>query len=561
MNQRKKKAFTLTELLVVVVIIGVLAAVVLPKFNKVIETRKTTEAEEIMAAVRTEQERRCALDKPYIGNINKLVTAEVLPQTETKNYTYSLESTGILASSRNKPYNLKMPSYADGRICCDGEECSKLNKEYLSCTELQAKPDYQQATACAAEIPSVSEPETTPACENGAEKTETCNGCGTYVTERCVNGQWTTVNESCSKTEEECSEDEEKISCNAWLEENGISETGIEFCSNQGSGLKYKSGNMLEKDANEDAFIASCCGDSYCQTGEHGLVNTLTGESQCCAEEFFSDNGNGTYTCGDCPEEKYPEQIYPENILYLNGSAIMKCHAGEWTAKKHTLTAVAGYDAPFADWSMAVSNKWVSADYQKDCNAYFIGTQAGTSCPTQESAEEWCNTQCKGKATCNAVCYSEQPDWGSSSSVSADVQYVSSCGVDGNCSSSSETVSFGIPAGYTFVGWTSPITTTTSLNNGTADGSHKSMLTEMEYSCGSCGVNASCREGNCTAYTLNMEIYPSSSNIPGTHTAQGSACLKRTTKSVSGYACVPIGGSRPQQSACEGLSTGICYVD
>ncbi len=58
----KKKAFTLTELLVVVVVIGVLAAVVLPKFNKVVETRKTTEAEELMAAVRTEQERHCALD-------------------------------------------------------------------------------------------------------------------------------------------------------------------------------------------------------------------------------------------------------------------------------------------------------------------------------------------------------------------------------------------------------------------------------------------------------------------------------------------------------------------
>ena len=46
-----KKAFTLTELLVVVIVIGVLSAVVLPKFSKVIETRKTTEAEELMAAV------------------------------------------------------------------------------------------------------------------------------------------------------------------------------------------------------------------------------------------------------------------------------------------------------------------------------------------------------------------------------------------------------------------------------------------------------------------------------------------------------------------------------
>ena len=159
MNQRKKKAFTLTELLVVVVIIGVLAAVVLPKFNKVIETRKTTEAEEIMAAVRTEQERRCALDKPYIGNINKLVTAEVLPQKSSKNYTYSLEETGMLASSKGMSYELKMPSYADGRVCCEGADCGKLNKDYPTCNDLVQQSDYQQATACTAEIPSVPEPE------------------------------------------------------------------------------------------------------------------------------------------------------------------------------------------------------------------------------------------------------------------------------------------------------------------------------------------------------------------------------------------------------------------
>lgn len=78
---KKKKAFTLTELLVVVIIIGVLSAVVLPKFNKIIETRKTTEAEELMAAVRTEQEKRCALDKDYLADISSM-----LPSPTTKNF-------------------------------------------------------------------------------------------------------------------------------------------------------------------------------------------------------------------------------------------------------------------------------------------------------------------------------------------------------------------------------------------------------------------------------------------------------------------------------------------
>ena len=64
----KKKAFTLTELLVVVLIIGILSSIVLPKFTKTLETRKVTEAEDIMAAVRNEQEARCTLGKDYTGD-------------------------------------------------------------------------------------------------------------------------------------------------------------------------------------------------------------------------------------------------------------------------------------------------------------------------------------------------------------------------------------------------------------------------------------------------------------------------------------------------------------
>ena len=63
----RQKAFTLTELLVVVVIIGVLAAVVLPMFTKAVEMHKISEAQEMMNAVRNEQEARCTLGKNYIA--------------------------------------------------------------------------------------------------------------------------------------------------------------------------------------------------------------------------------------------------------------------------------------------------------------------------------------------------------------------------------------------------------------------------------------------------------------------------------------------------------------
>jgi len=164
---KKKKAFTLTELLVVVVVIGVLSAVVLPKFSKVIETRRTTEAEELMGAIRTEQEKRCALDKEYATDFNGL--SDIVKSDNTKNYTLTLASTGVNASRKDKyNYTLSIPSYADGRICCSGDDCDKLNKNYPKCNEFtpEASP-----LACAGEVEETPEP---TACEKDPTSCE-CN--------------------------------------------------------------------------------------------------------------------------------------------------------------------------------------------------------------------------------------------------------------------------------------------------------------------------------------------------------------------------------------------------
>ena len=136
---RKKRAFTLTELLVVVVIIGVLATVVMPKYARMLDTRRTTEAEEIMRAVRTEQERRCSLGKNYATSMAQL--ADLVPAT-SQYYAYSLleSGKGVAAATRGEgslTYTLKMPSVVDGRICCEGSGCDRLNKDYPSCNNFQ----------------------------------------------------------------------------------------------------------------------------------------------------------------------------------------------------------------------------------------------------------------------------------------------------------------------------------------------------------------------------------------------------------------------------------------
>ena len=140
-----KKAFTLTELLMVVLMIGIISAMVLPKFNKVVDSFRVLEAERMMRAVRNEQETRCTLGKKYTVAANK-VKAFVKNKTSdniytTTNFTYTLSGGGIIAES-DKGYTLRMPSYLDGRVCCN--ECDSFTKNYLLCSDLEDLEDFQE---------------------------------------------------------------------------------------------------------------------------------------------------------------------------------------------------------------------------------------------------------------------------------------------------------------------------------------------------------------------------------------------------------------------------------
>ena len=81
-----KKGFTLMEMLIVVIILGVLASIVVPKYARILENRKTGEAEEILSAVRTEQEARCIAGKNYLPNQNRNQLAALAGAEKSRNF-------------------------------------------------------------------------------------------------------------------------------------------------------------------------------------------------------------------------------------------------------------------------------------------------------------------------------------------------------------------------------------------------------------------------------------------------------------------------------------------
>ncbi len=75
-----RKGFTLVELAVVIVIIGVLAAFGVPQFLKSVERSKAGEAFNYLAAVRSAQERFVAKDGVYASSTSDLDINQVAPK-------------------------------------------------------------------------------------------------------------------------------------------------------------------------------------------------------------------------------------------------------------------------------------------------------------------------------------------------------------------------------------------------------------------------------------------------------------------------------------------------
>lgn len=125
-----KKAFTLAEILVVIVIIGTLAALALPSFTTTKEKTLDREAKATLALMRAADRiyrMEIGYYYPYSGSVNTVSTINTdlrlsLPDTASPNWSYSLSSpTGIGAAARtpgaSRTWTLDSAAASEDPLC------------------------------------------------------------------------------------------------------------------------------------------------------------------------------------------------------------------------------------------------------------------------------------------------------------------------------------------------------------------------------------------------------------------------------------------------------------
>lgn len=215
-----RKGFTLMEVLVTVIIVGVLAAIAYPVFSKSIAKARATEAVNLLEIVKNKQIQNFATTGEYatsISDFNRLTTGKenLAEGVVNENYYVSLNQEKACASVSYKKGENEIFTFSAGYetpgLGCTGNVCSSFGDIIGSAESVcdvalpEPEPEVPACTGC---------PGTQPTCPVGQTGSYTCNmttcqwegscspidGWCDGQTRTCTSNEGTDCHQTCSGT-------------------------------------------------------------------------------------------------------------------------------------------------------------------------------------------------------------------------------------------------------------------------------------------------------------------------------------------------------------------------
>ncbi len=319
-TKKSKKGFTLTEVLVVVLIIGVISAIAYPVYTKSINKSRAVEAINLLEMVRNKQIANFARRGEYlpnftgIGQLTSNAAAEVKTEGDailTVNGKYELamnNATNCMSAAyipaKGKPATFTFSSsYEDAGLGCDGDVCKTFgnivgsSSSVCNCgTKTCSSPYVQNAKTCACDCPL--------ACREGGchdknpARTETRN-CGYNNS----GTQTRTCPESCSS---ECSTS--WSSCSGQSCNQSTKPDTTQNCANCGQKTQSVTcENGTWKASGFGACVGSKTDTQACDSGYTGnKTRTCTNDvwgtwnTSTCKKIQIECSGEATTNCANC---------------------------------------------------------------------------------------------------------------------------------------------------------------------------------------------------------------------------------------------------------------------
>ncbi len=327
-----KRGFTLTEVLVVVLIISVLAAIVYPMYTKSVTRSRAVEAMNLLEMVRNKQLQKFARDKEYYTDLSKVgqLTTDTSKVTvdgdklKVNDYTLSLDTVKNCMRAEYKKGSTEFTfsaSYDKAGLGCSGAICSSFGNitssadEVCGCNLTCSGGFTLDTTSCSCVcsacdvggqcIPPFQNQPLSESCGNGGVRTRTCTpSCGggdctawgLCGSQNCDAALKPAASQGCGN----CGTQTRTVTCN---QNTGVWSTGA-WGSCSGSGVCSPGATQTCNGGGTQTCSSSCtwnsCGSVACDQASKPSSSQSCGNcnSGTQTRTVTCNTSNGTWTTG-----------------------------------------------------------------------------------------------------------------------------------------------------------------------------------------------------------------------------------------------------------------------